>query len=49
LKDVLEGKKIPNLVDTGVDIITPQKAKQLLTGQRFGVRKGMRVRKPRNG
>jgi ABC-type sugar transport system, periplasmic component len=34
LKDVLEGKKIPNLVDTGVDIITPQKAKQLLTGQR---------------
>lgn len=34
LKDALEGKKIPRLVDTGVDIITPQKAKQLLAGPR---------------
>lgn len=33
LKDVLEGKKIPRMVDTGVDIITPAQAKQLLTGR----------------
>lgn len=30
LKDALEGKKIPRLVDTGVDIITPKQAKEML-------------------
>jgi len=30
LKDALEGKKIPRVVDTGVDIITPAQAKKML-------------------
>jgi ribose transport system substrate-binding protein len=30
LKDAIEGKKIPRVVDTGVDIITPPKARELL-------------------
>lgn len=30
LKEALEGKKIPRMVDTGVDIITPQKARKML-------------------
>ncbi len=30
LKEVLEGKKIPRMVDTGVDIITPEQAKKML-------------------
>ncbi len=30
LKEALEGKKIPRMVDTGVDIITPEKARKML-------------------
>ncbi len=30
LKEALEGKKIPRMVDTGVDIITPERAKKML-------------------
>lgn len=30
LKEALEGKKIPRMVDTGVDIITPERAKKIL-------------------
>jgi len=30
LKEALEGKKIPRMVDTGVDIITPEKAQMML-------------------
>jgi ribose transport system substrate-binding protein len=30
LKEALEGKKIPRMVDTGVDIITPEKAQKML-------------------
>lgn len=30
LKDAIEGKKIPRVVDTGVDVITPTEAKKLL-------------------
>ncbi len=30
LKDALEGKKIPHMLDTGVDVITPQQAKKML-------------------
>ncbi len=30
LKEALEGKKIPRIVDTGVDIITPPQAKKML-------------------
>lgn len=30
LKEALEGKKIPRIVDTGVDIITPEQAKKML-------------------
>ncbi|MCS7254146.1 MAG: sugar-binding protein [Armatimonadota bacterium] len=30
LKDAIEGKKIPRVVDTGVDVITPSEAKKLL-------------------
>lgn len=30
LKEALEGKKIPRMVDTGVDIITPKRAKKML-------------------
>lgn len=30
LKDALEGKKIPRMVDTGVDVITPERAKKML-------------------
>jgi len=30
LKEALEGKKIPRMVDTGVDIITPEKAQRML-------------------
>lgn len=34
LKEALEGKKIPRLVDTGVDVVTPAKARQLLSAQK---------------
>ncbi len=32
LKEAIEGKKIPKVVDTGVDVITPPEAKKLLGG-----------------
>ncbi|MCS7192807.1 MAG: sugar-binding protein [Armatimonadetes bacterium] len=33
LKQALEGKEIPKVVDTGVDIITPERAKKILLSQ----------------